>query len=272
MTDSIANRQPTRPGIRSPWTVTLSVWKAMFLRESLGRLFDSRASWAWLLLEPLVHIGYMVALWTLFRVRTIGGIDLAVWAALGFLAFFMFRRTAGEAMRGVGASAALFTYRQVKPVDAVLVRAALEGALMVVVTLLVLTAGALLGYRAVPDDPLMLMLALAGMWLIGLGFGLLASVANELIPELGKALRFSMRVLYLISGIMFPLSAVPPPLRDWLLLNPVAHGVEAARQAMADYYHAVPGLSLSYVYEFALVSIFLGLALHRRFALRLLMK
>jgi capsular polysaccharide transport system permease protein len=53
------------------------------------------------------------------------------------------------------------------------------------------------------------------------------------------------------------------------MLNPVAQGLEAARFGFSLNYHPVAELSIAYIYEFALVSIFLGLALHRRFALRL---
>jgi capsular polysaccharide transport system permease protein len=254
---------------RSAWAVTLAVWKAMFLRESLARLFGSRAAWVWALAEPAVHIGYMMVVMGAIRVTHIGGIHTTLWIGIGFLAFFMFRRTGAEGMDAVGDNSALFAYRQVKPVDGVLVRAGLEGFLMVVIGLLVAVAVALSGISVWPDDPLMVAQAFAGLWLVGVGFGLVTSVIKEMVPELGKVIRFFLRPLYLLSGIMFPLSMVPLPYREWLMWNPVAHGIEAARKGFADYYHAVPELSLSYLYAFALVSIFLGLALHRRFQQRL---
>jgi capsular polysaccharide transport system permease protein len=101
---------------------------------------------------------------------------------------------------------------------------------------------------------------------------LVTSVLIELVPELGRVLKLVMMPLMILSGVIIPLSAVPQPYRDWLLLNPVAHGLEAARLGFAPYYHAVPELSVAYIYQFALVSIFLGLALHRRFAMRLVTK
>ena len=257
---------------RSAWRVTYAVWRAMFLRDALARLFSSRAAWVWVLGEPLVHIGFMVLLYAGIRVLHVGGIHTVAWVVLGFLAYFMFLRPGKQAMRAVGSSMALFAYRQVKPVDAVLVSVALEGFLMLVVTLVVALAAGLYGLKVVPDDPLMLMLALLGMWLVGLGFALVSSVAEELVPELGGLLRFLLKPLYFVSGVMVSLSIVPYPYRGWLMFNPVAHGVEAARAGFSDYYHAVPELSLAYVYQFALVSIFLGLALHRRFAQRMAMR
>ena len=257
------------PAARTPATITLSVWKALFLREALSRLFSGRAVWFWLLVEPVFHVSFLVFIFSVVRVRTIGGIDTAVWIMVGMLAFFMFRRTGTQLMNAVSANQALFSYRQVKPADTVLVRGALEGTLMVVIAGVFLAGAAFLGYPVVPADPLSVLEAFAGLWLLGLGFGLVTSVAIEMVPELGRILKLVMMPMYLVSGVILPLSAVPQPYRDWLMLNPVAHGLEAARLGFAPHYHAVPGLSVAYMYGFALVAIFLGLALHRRFALRL---
>jgi capsular polysaccharide transport system permease protein len=259
----------SRQSARTSLAITLSVWKALFLREALSRLFSGRATWFWLLAEPVFHVTYMLVIFTIIRVRTVGGIDTTLWLMTGMLAFFMFRRTGTQVMNAISANQALFTYRQVKPVDTLLVRGGLEGLLMIVVASILLAGAALFGHSVAPADPLAVIEAFLGLWLVGMGFGLVTSVASELVPELGRVINFVMMPLYMVSGVIFPLSAVPQPYRDWLMLNPVAHGLEAARLGFAPYYHAVPELSIAYIYGFALVSIFLGLALHRRFALRL---
>ncbi len=255
---------------RSSASITLSVWKALFLREALSRFFSSRGAWFWLLIDPVFHVAYLMVVFTMMRVSNVGGIDIATWIMIGLLAFFMFRVTATQVTNSISANLALFAYRQVKPVDTALVRAALEGVLMVAVTLILLTGAALFGHSVVPSDPLAVLEAFFGLWLAGIGFGLIASVANGLIRELGKIIHLIMMPLYIISGVMFPISAVPEPYQSWLLLNPVAHGLEAARLGFVPNYHSVPDLSMGFLYGFALVSIFLGLALHRRFALRLI--
>ena len=254
---------------RTSLAITLSVWKALFLREALSRLFSGRATWFWLLAEPVFHVGYLVFIFTVIRVRTVGGIDTTVWLITGILAFFMFRRTGIQVMNAISANQALFTYRQVKPVDTLLVRGGLEGLLIIVIASILLGAAALFGHSVVPADPLAVLEAFFGLWLVGMGFGLMTSVAVELVPELGQVIKLVMRPMYVVSGVIFPISAVPQPYRDWFMLNPVAHGLEAVRLGFAPHYHAVPELSIAYIYGFALVSIFLGLALHRRFALRL---
>lgn len=257
------------PAARTPATITLSVWKALFLREALSRLFSGRAVWFWLLAEPVFHVSYMLVIFTAIRITSVGGIDTVIWLMVGMLAFFMFRNTGTQVMNAISANRALFTYRQVTPVDTTLVRGGLEGTLLIFIAGILLGGAALFGHSVVPADPLAVLEAFFGLWLVGMGFGLVASVAGELVPELRRIIEFVMMPLYMISGVIFPISVVPPPYREWLMLNPVAHGLEAARLGFAPHYHAVPELSIAYLYGFALVSVFLGLALHRRFALRL---
>lgn len=257
---------------RSAASVTFSTWKALFLREAVNRLSTGRAAWLWVLFEPLSHVVLMVAIFSIIRMKSVGGVDVVVWLMIGMLAFFTFRRPANQSMNAISANRALFSYRQVKPVDTVLVRAGVEGFLMLIVSALLLLGAAFFGHNVVPSDPLRALAAFVGVWLIGLGYGLISSAAVELIPELGKVFSFVMTPMYIVSGVMIPVASIPYPYQNWLLYNPVVHGLESARLAFAPYYHAVPGLSLAYVYVFALMLIFFGLALHVRFANRLVMQ
>ena len=259
----------TSPLPRSSLAITLSVWNALFLREALDRVSRQRAGWLWLLLEPVVHIVFLMAVFTVFRVKVVAGIDVAVWIMIGLLAFFIFRRPAAQAASVFAANQVLFTYRQVKPVDAVLVRAVLEGFLMTIITVILLGATALYGLDVVPADPMAALGGFFGLWLYGLGYMLIGSMAVVVQPELGRALMLALLPLYLVSGVMFPLTVIPPQYRDWLLINPILHGIEVTRAGFGTTYEVLPGVSLEYLYGCSLISIFLGLALHRYFARRL---
>lgn len=261
-----------RSKARSPHAVTFDVWRALFLREALDRLFDMRAAWFWLLMEPLMHIGFITFVYTVIRVRTIAGIDSAVWVIVGMLAFFMYRRTAVQVMYAVESNQPLFAYRQVKPFDVALMRAALEGFLMLMVSIAILALALLFGRAAVPHDPLMVIVALFGLWLFGVGYGLVASVLMALVPETEHILKIAMMPLYLVSGTIASLTTVPQPYQGWLLFNPIAHGLELIRQGFGTEYYVMPGVSLSYLYAWAGGSVFLGLALYRRFARQLVMQ
>lgn len=246
-----------------------SVLSALFLREALARLFSSRGAWAWLLLEPVFHIAYLVIIFTVIRLRHVSGFDTELWIVVGLLAYFTFERVTTQTTNAIKANKPLFSYRQVQPIDTMFVRALLEVLLLSVVGMVVLSVAAMLGHDVLPNAPFEFVVAFFGLWLLALGWGMVRAVLHDLVPELQTVLDFFMKPMYIASGVLVPLAVIPLPYRDWLLYNPVAQGIEAARAAFSATYHPVPGLSVSYLFEFALILFFSGLLLMRRFAVRL---
>ncbi len=265
-TESMLRKPPTSLAI------TLSVWRALFLREAITRISKGRAAWLWLLLEPIAHMTIMMFIFSVIRVRVVSGMPAPVWVMAGLLGMFMFMRTGNQTKSAINANKSLFAYRQVKPLDTVLTRAYLECFLTVIITIIMVAGSFLLEFGVFPEDPLLLLLAFLGLWLTGLGYGLVTSVISELIPEFDKILRLFMGPIYMLSGVVFPIASVPSPYRDWLLYNPIAHGIEATRASISPYYHAFQELNLAYTFGCASVLIFIGLVLHKRFAIQLVMK
>jgi capsular polysaccharide transport system permease protein len=190
-----------------------------------------------------------------------------IWLLSGLMGYFFFSRTVSQVSGALGANRPLFSYRQVKPLDAVFARALLEASLMTVITMIVFTGAALLGHDFKPDAPLTVLLAFACAWLIGLGWGLIVSVSKELVPELGTLIDLLIqRPLYLVSGVIMPMTALPSLIRELLMLNPLAHVFEIVRAGVASHYHAEPESDLTYAFVSALVLIFIGMLLMRRFA------
>lgn len=264
--------RPSLMSLRSPMITTLAVWRALILREAVTRLFETRSAWIWVVLEPAAHIALMMFMFAVIRARVVENMDTPIWIMTGLLTFFIFRRPAGQCMSAISVNQALFAHRLVKPVDAVLSRGGLEGFLMILISLVIIGGAALMGEVPPPVGPLAILEACFGMWLAGLGFGLVASVAVELVPELGRIISFFLGILFFISGVIFPLSRIPSPYYEWLVLNPLVHGVDAARLGFAPYYGVIPDLSVAYLYGWALGLIFLGLALHAHFESRLVSK
>jgi len=256
----------------NPFSTTVQVWQAIFLREALDRLFGMRAAWVWLLAEPGTHIGFISFLWGVLRKKNMGGADVVLWIMVGMLAFFLFRRTAVQTMHSIDCNQPFFAFRQVRPFDAAFVRAGVEAFVMTFLFLCLFILAAFTGRDPLPRDPLMVIAALSGLWLFGLGYGLVASVTMRLVPEMTHILQILMMPLYLLSGVIIPIISVPHPYRDWLLFNPLVHGIESARMGFFTMYHTAPEVSLGYLYLWALCSICLGLALYRVFETRLVMQ
>lgn len=251
---------------RTSAQIMLSVWKALLLREATFRLFGTRAAWAWLLLEPLSHFAFLTVMFAVVRHRVVGGIDVSIWLMLGLVGYFTFRRTANQMGGAIDSNRALFTYRQVLPFDAIVVRGFLEGLVMLVAFLIAVVVMALIGFDIVPDHPLLLFGGFFGLWLFGAALGLLVAVGGEIAEETRPIVSMLMMPLYFISGVIFPISVVPPQYREIMMLNPIIHGVEAMRAGFATYYHAPENLDLGYLYLWAGILLAIGLALYLRFA------
>lgn len=260
--------RPPSASPRSALQVSLSVWRALFMREALSRVSSQRYGWVWLLLQPVVHIALLMLLFSTLRQRTLAGADFALFLALGLLGYQLFTNTAQRSASALAANRGLLAYRQVLPVDTVLVRAVVEGSLQLLVGLALLSGAALFRFDVLPHDPLLALEAYLLLWLFGSGLGLALSVGYALVPEIEKIMGFVFMPLYFASGVLFSPAAMPARLQEWLLYNPIVHGLELGRAAFFPGYHLVQGLSAGYLASFGLAFWLLGLALHRRFAIQ----
>lgn len=166
---------------RHPWTVTRSVWYAMFLREAIARTMTDRLGWFWMVAEPVFFTLIMVAIRSFIRGDAlIVGAPFIPWMVVGLMGFFLVREGMMRGLGAVKANQALFAYRQVRPVDPVLVRNALEGLLRSLVFLLFIFGGMLLKVEALaPDDALVALAWWLSLWLLGLALGLIVSVLGH---------------------------------------------------------------------------------------------
>jgi len=262
----------SRP-LRTSWQVTRSVWYALFLREMLSRMFGNRYAWFWLLAEPMMFVGLMVAIRSTIRVmHQIGGVEMVPWMIIGLTAFFMFRDGMTRAMGAVGANQGLFAYRQVKPVDTVLVRVFVELVVHATVIFLFIITLSLLGFNMQPHNLVLVIFAWFSLWLFGLSVGLLLSVVVTIVPDLSKIVNVMTLPLMIMSGAMLPIQFMPHAVQQILLYNPILHGIEFLRLQFFTGYWTANDISIGYLYEWLLPMLALGLLLHLRFELKLKQK
>ncbi len=256
---------------RTPWQVTRSVWHAMFIREALARTMADRMAWFWMLFEPIALIAMMIFVRTVIlgRMRHIDGAEFVPWMIVGMFGFFLVRENMMRPIGAIDANKGLFAYRQVKPIDPVLVRCYLEGLLKTFIFSLFIIAGVLLGIDLVPSAPLEALFIWFSLWCLGLGAGLIFSVLGGLVPEFAKILRIISMPLLILSGVILPLNFLPRDLLVYVMWNPIVHGLESLRAAFFPLYRTVEGSSLIYMWYWILGMVTLGLMLHLYFELKL---
>ena len=256
---------------RNPWIVSYHVWQALFLREAVARISADRIAWLWLLAEPIAHVALLVWIRTLIgRVRLVPGADFVPWLVVGITLFIMFRNQMNRGMEAINANRGLFAYRQVHPVDTVLVRCFLEAMLSSIVMLLLIVGFNLVGYTLVPVEPLHGLYIWVLVLVFGTGIALIFSVVATTLPEAARFVRMLMFPLYFLSGIMIPVQYFPHDLQQYLIYNPVLHAVELFRLGFFENYRPVNGLSVLYLNYWVWGSLFFGLLLQVRFKIRLM--
>lgn len=256
---------------RSPWRVTLAVWHALFLRETVARLFGKRMAWFWVLTEPAIWIGMFVLIRIVLfgRIRLIYNADILPWMVTGMMVFLLFRNNMNRSGEAINSNKSLFTYSQVKPVDTVFVRCFLEGMILSFIFIMFILLGQLLEVGLLPDFPIQSLVVWFSMWWLGLGCGLIVSVISQFAPEINRIIGLMTIPLMVFSGVMRPIYSFPHWLQQYALYNPIAHGVESFRLSFFENYYTLSEISLNYLWYWALGTTVLGLALHLRFEMKL---
>jgi len=249
---------------RTPWQVQKSVVFALFIRELKTRFGSYKLSYVWMLVEPLVHIAVLSYIMSHLGSHLMSGIDFPVFLITGLLPFLLFRHIALHVMEGVDANRALFSFKQVKPIDTFIARTVLESFLTAIILALLLIGMGLLGFQVAIRDPFLYVSLYGVMILMGLGLGMLFCVITHYIQEAKIFIRIAFLPLYFISGVIFPISRLPPDYRNVLIWNPILQGIELMRTAFFDNYHLTRGISYQYVVMFTLMVLFFGLAWYRR--------
>ena len=250
---------------RGGLSVMRAAIRALLLRELQTRFGQYRLGYVWVLLEPLFSIGIMIFLFGTVMQRTLSGTEYEIFLLNGIIPFFMFRSGVTQALSATQSNKGLFSYRPVKPIDALLARIFLEFLLKFIAytffSLAFLWFGSSISFEHIP--------ALLFYWLLlfifMLAFSLIFMVIGDFSKEVGKFLSVGFLILYLLSGILYSIQIIPVQYREYLLWNPLIHIIELMRHAVAPAYELVSGISLSYFIIWIILSLFIGLLLYKRF-------
>jgi capsular polysaccharide transport system permease protein len=258
---------------RSALRVTWDVWSAMTLREFIARTTADRMAWFWMIFEPLATIGIMIFIRTYVRSGShISGAPFVPWLIVGLMGFYLFRSCMIFPMGAIDANKGLFTYRQILPLDSVLVRCWVEGLLQSFIFLVFILIALLFRVDMTAYHAVGVLLDWLSLWALGSGFGILLSVVSGLVPEAGRIIKMLSFPLLILSGVILPATMFPHQIQEYMLYNPILHGLESMRMNYFQYYHSIEGIDMTYVWYWALTSMTLGLMMHIRFAPRLKMR
>ncbi|QIO10475.1 ABC transporter permease [Acinetobacter lanii] len=239
--------------------------RALLLRELQTRFGQYRLGYLWIFLEPLFTLGLMVILFGAIMQRVLPGMDFVVFLINGIIPFTMFRKGLSQAMSAVQSNRGLFSYKPVKPIDALIARNLLELLLSFVTyvgfSIAFLWCGLSISLQQIPE----LLFYWILIFLFTTSCSLIFMILGDISQEIQKFISVFFLILYFLSGVLFSINTIPIEYRDYLLWNPLIHVFELMRHAVAPNYPLVQGISLSYVALWIVGSLFIGLLLYKRF-------
>ena len=214
---------------------TYLIWQ-MAKREVLGRYKGSALGIGWSLLYPLLLLAtYTFVFRLIFKARWPGVDDhpgnFALNIFCGLVLFNLFSELVGRAPRLVVDQPNLVK-RVIFPLEVLPWVGALGAYFHAGLSMLVLLAGALLIQNSLPPSALaapVIMLAMLPMllsigWLLA-GFGVFLRDIGQMIPPV-------LNVMVFLTPVLYPASALPKGVQDWLVYNPLTLPIELLRSSL----------------------------------------
>ena len=240
------------------------VISALVRRETRAHFGETRLGYLWAIIEPLLHlIAYVVLFTYILRRPTPLGASLQLFMLTGMIPFFLFSKLANYLAGSIDENRSLLNLPPVKPFNVMASRAILETTTYLFVGFLLLVGISLNGVEnTAPYDPEQLALALAASVAFGVGVGMTNAVLRAFFRNWMMIFGFILSPTFLLSGIWFLPSTVPPPFRGYLLYNPLMHYILWTRTAFYRGY-APDELDRGYAMSCSVLALAVGLALLR---------
>ncbi len=214
---------------------------ALLMRELKTRFGNSKLGYFWAIAEPAAQASILAILFTLIGRTSLVGVPVALFLISGVMPFKAFTKTMTQLSSGISANKALFSYRQVSPIDPILTRLIIEVATFFIVYVIILSVLYWVGIDVWPQD--LLSLICVSLLLLAMGFGIALCMSSALLywKDANKLLSVAMTPMFFISGVFYCATMIPA--KYWYLFswNPIFHAIELSRTAFFESYQTPVG-------------------------------
>jgi capsular polysaccharide transport system permease protein len=254
---------------RSSFKIFLAVQNALFLRELSMRFSSGRMGMFWTFFEPFFQILIFVLIKLVLFGAGESNFDFAVFLALNFTAFNMFKNIVLKSTASFKANKALFLYKQVKPIDTIIARSMVEVFITSIIIVIFISLGLYFDFDMNVEDLTMVTLGFIFLIIFSFSLGIFMAVINVFIDSVGKLINFFMTALMFTSAVFYSIKVLPIDLQKLLMYNPVANFMEIIH---GSYFNALDDTLVSYEYVFlwTLSLLYIGLWLYVKLEKRII--
>ncbi|WP_404711408.1 ABC transporter permease [Sphingomonas sp. MMS24-J13] len=248
--------------LRAGWKVQTRVIKALMIRELTTRFGRENIGFLWMMVEPLLFAILVSIMWSVLRAEE-HGIGVVAFVVTGYLPLTLFRHAVSRSVKAFSANGSLLYHSQIKIVDFIFVRFAIEMIGTMMAYVFICTILYALKLFPAPAHYLDLIMGWILYCLFTLALCLILAPASEMSDALEKFIPVSTYIMIPFSGTFNMMSWLSPTLRDVLYWSPPVNAMEMMRYGVfgddiTAYYDPTVPLAVS------IVLLPIGLTLCRR--------
>jgi len=244
MSDAITTISPRRTKAArflNPIRIAVHLWRYRNLiqqltwREVTGRYKGSVVGLGWSIIQPLIMlIIYTFVFSVIFSARwgvepEEGRAAFALTLFIGLITFSLFSEVVNASPTLILAHAN-YVKKVVFPLEILILVKFLSATISALFSLIVLLIGILLVYHSLPLTALLLPLVWLPMMMFSLGWGYFLASLGVFVRDIGATINIVTTMLFFLTPIFYPITAVPENLRVIFRINPLAIFVEDARR------------------------------------------
>jgi capsular polysaccharide transport system permease protein len=206
------------------------VLHALLMREVITRFGRENLGVLWLVAEPMLFTLGVATLWAAIRLHSDSPIPIVAFAVTGYSSVLMWRNSANRSSSAVAQNKQLLFHRNVRVIDALLTRVALEiggatGSFVVLASFFTFV-----GWMPLPEDPLKVLFGWVMLAWFGASLALLIGAGTAFSEIVERLWHPAAYLLFPISGAAFMVDWLPASMQKFVLLLPMVHGVEMLRE------------------------------------------
>ena len=218
--------------LRKGWNIQKNVLHALMLRELTTRFGRENIGFLWVMVEPLLFAVFVGLLWRAQKGPMEHGMGIFAFVVSGYIPLVLFRSSISRAVNIFTANGALLYHRQIKILDFVVVRFAIEciGHMMAYL-FVALTLGAF-GLFPMPYDLGFVILGWCYYSLFVFSITVIVGPLTEFSDVLEKLIPVSTYIMIPFSGAFFVVSFLHPDAAAVVLYSPPVHAMEMRRYGL----------------------------------------
>ena len=241
----------------------IDVIKALAIHDLSGQMKTLNYGYVWLILEPMIFIGFMRLARSAFKVLAPpDGMTPLAFFTIGVMPTFMSFQLINKVFSIVGSPSGMLKFPNVTPVDMALASACSIFCTYFMLFWVFLIPVSIYEGSWPPRNLFGVMMAFIGIFLLSVALGFVLSAAYRVFPLMTKFWTMVQRGLRMVSGMFFVITMLPTSVWPYLTWNPLLHLTELFRQYWFMSYNS-PIASPMFVVECTLVILLLGLSLEK---------